>query len=90
MTRDQARGDELQDLTSREVIAEMFHARSSYWHTKMGKCETQSCLDLAHADYLAPNDPNIHFAHDTIFNKYGIQPGHKSIEIRILATNSPP
>ena len=49
----------------------------------MGKCETQNCLDLAHADYLAPDDPNIKKAHEVVFNHYGIRPEHKSIEIRI-------
>jgi hypothetical protein len=52
MTRDQLRGNQLLNFTSREVIGELFHARSAYWHTKMGKCETQSCLDLARAKFL--------------------------------------
>jgi hypothetical protein len=86
MTRDQLRGVELRNLTNREVLGEMFHARSSYWHTKMGKNETQSCLDIARASYLAPDDPNIKGAHEAVFNHYGIKPEYKSIEIDVKPT----
>lgn len=90
MTADQVKGDDLADLTPRKVIGELFSARCSYWHTKMGKCETQSCIDIGRADFLSPNDPNIKAKCEAIFNHYGIKPEYKSIDIRITATNSPP
>jgi hypothetical protein len=56
----------------------------------MGKCETQSCIDLARADFLAPDDPAVQMMHDTIFSHYGIRPEYKSIAICIDSTNSTP
>lgn len=90
MTADQVKGDDLRDLTRRKVIGELFSARCSYWHTKMGKCETQTCIDIERADFLSPDDPAIKTKYEAIFSYYNIRPEYKSIEIRVSSTNSPP
>ena len=82
MTRGQLKGSDLRNLTSREVIGELFFTRTSYWHTKDGKCETQSCLDLSHAHHLAPDDPSINALYQAAFNHYGIKPDQTSIDIK--------
>ena len=82
MTRDQLRGSDLRNLTRREVVGELFFARMSYWHTKDGKCETQSCLDLSRARHLAPDDPRIKAVYQAVFNHYGIKSEYTSIDIR--------
>jgi len=83
MTRDQLKGSDLQDLTNREVVGQLFFARYGYWFTKMGKRETQACLDLSRARHLSPNDPGIKAAHQRVFNFYGIKPEQAAIDIRI-------
>ncbi len=82
MTRDQLTGSDLRNLTHREVVGNIFFARSAYWATKGPERSTQQCLDLSHARYLAPDDPGIKASHQAIFNHYGIRPEHTSIEIK--------
>jgi hypothetical protein len=49
MTRDQVEGTDLQDLSNRQVIAELFFVRRGHWDTLDGECEAQSCIDLERA-----------------------------------------
>jgi hypothetical protein len=83
MARDQLKGTDLRNLSNREVVGELFFGRRGYWDTKDGKCATQSCLDLARARYITPDDPKIAKLYDIIFDHYGIKPENKSIEIDI-------
>ena len=82
MTRDQLTGSDLRNLSSREVIGNIFFARSAYWATKGPTQTTQQCLDLSRARYLAPDDPGIKMSHQKVFDFYGIKPDHTSIEIK--------
>lgn len=84
MTPEQVRGSELRNLTNREVVGQLFFARSGYWQARGGTNQTQRCLDLSHARHLAPDDPAIKASHQAVFSHYGIKPEHTSIEIRIV------
>jgi hypothetical protein len=74
MTRDQLRGSDLRSLTNREVIGELFFARTSYWHGKGADFEGRSRNDLVQAHNLAPDDPGIEALYQHVFNFHGIQP----------------
>jgi hypothetical protein len=76
-------GNQMRNLTRREVVGNLFFARSAHWRTYGGKYETQRCLDIAAARHLAPDDPGIKATHEGLFKAYGIKPEHTKIEIRI-------
>lgn len=82
LTRDQIRGSDLQNLTNREVVGQLFFTRSCYWDTKGPKAENQRCLDLSRARYLSSDDPAIAALHKAVFDYYGIKPEHTAIDIR--------
>jgi hypothetical protein len=75
------RGTDLRNLSNREVIAELFFARRGHWDAIGNKCATQSCIDLARAWYLSPDNPNIASLHKTVFAQLNIKPDYNSIEI---------
>lgn len=76
-------GNQMRNLTRREVVGNLFFARSANWATTGGKCETQRCLDIARARHLTPDDPGIKATQEGLFRAYGIKPEHTSIDIRI-------
>jgi regulator of sirC expression with transglutaminase-like and TPR domain len=76
-------GNQMRNLTRREVLGNLFYARSAHWGTQGGKFKTQQILDLATARHLAPDDPAIKATHEAVFKLYGIKPEHTKIEIRI-------
>ena len=82
-TRDQLRGSDLRNLTNREVIGQLFFARSGHWMMMDGKFENQRCFDLSRAHRLSPDDPGIKSSHLAVFNYYGIRPEVRSVDIRI-------
>jgi hypothetical protein len=82
MTRDQVTSCQLRNLTSREIVGDLFFTRSGYWGQTGGKCETQCCLDLSRARQLSPEDPAIKSQYQSMFDYYHIKPEYKSIEIR--------
>ena len=74
MTADQVRGTDLRNLTNREVVAELFFARSGHWKTQGGKNEGRYCLDLSRARHLAPDNPGIEASHKAVFTFYRLNP----------------
>ena len=81
MTRDQLQGSDLRNLTHREVIGELFFARTSYWHGKGADFESRSRNDLVQAHNLASDDPGIKALYQSVFSFHGIQPA-KSTAIK--------
>lgn len=79
----QLTGNQMRNLTRREVVGNLFFTRSAYWATKGPERKTQQCLDLSRARHLSPDDPGIKATHEAIFNFYGIKPEHTTIDIRI-------
>ena len=82
MTRDQLSGNQMRNLTSKEVVGELFYTRSAYWATKGPSAKTHQCMDLFRARQLSPDDPHIKATYDTVFNFYSITPTDPTIEIR--------
>jgi hypothetical protein len=76
-------GNQMRNLTRREVVANLFFARYAHWGTYRGEYETQSCIDISRARHLAPDDPGIKTTQEAVFKAYGIRPEHTSIDIRI-------
>ena len=83
----QVKGSQLRNLTDREVLGELFFARSGYWELRERYTQTRRCLDLSRARQLAPDDPGIEVLHAAVFSHYGIKPEHQSIEIRVARKN---
>ncbi len=79
-TRARLRGNELRNLTDREVVGELYFTRMSYWHTKGEKYEAQSRGDLAQAHSLAPDDPAIEAAFCAILKGKNAKPQYVSTE----------
>lgn len=79
----QLTGNQMRNLTRREVVGNLFYTRSTYWATKGPEYKTQQCLDLSRARHLAPDDPGIKATYEGIFKFYGIKPEHTAIDIRI-------
>jgi hypothetical protein len=82
MTRKQVIGSDLRNLTSREVMGNLFFARSAYWATKGPEHKIQQCLDLSRARHLSPDDSGIKASHEAIFDFYSIKPEDKSLNIK--------
>jgi regulator of sirC expression with transglutaminase-like and TPR domain len=76
-------GNQMRNLTRCEVVGNLFFARSAHWRTYRGEHETQSCMDIARARHLAPEDPGIKATQEGMYKAYGIRPEHTSIDIRI-------
>jgi regulator of sirC expression with transglutaminase-like and TPR domain len=81
MTREQLKGSDLRNLTRREVVGNLFFARSGYWATKGPEHVAQQCFDLARGRHLAPDDPGISDSYQAIFNSQGIKPQRTPGEI---------
>ena len=76
-------GNQMRNLTRREVVGNLFFARSAHWGGYGGTYETQRCLDLGRASDLAPEDPGIKAMRAAMFKAYGIRPEQTTIDIRI-------
>ena len=74
MTREQLKGSDLRNLTRREVVGNLFFARSGYWATKGPEHVAQQCGDLARARHFAPDDAGISDSYQAIFKSHGIKP----------------
>jgi hypothetical protein len=74
MTRAQVSGNQMRNLTNREVMGNLFYTRSAYWATKGPEHMAQQRSDLARARHLAPDDPAIKTTQQAVFNSYGIKP----------------
>jgi Transglutaminase-like superfamily len=83
LRRDQVKGSDLRNLTTREVVGNLFFTRSCYWATKGGPHERERRRDLAWAHRLAPDDPAIEAAYLTVFNHYRNKPEYSSIDPRL-------
>lgn len=82
MTRAQLVGSQMRNLSRREVIGQMFFARSGFWGFKGRDSVTLQCLDVSRARHLSPDDPGIVELHEKMFRFYGIRPEHSAIDIR--------
>lgn len=69
MTREELRGSELQSLSPREVVGNLFFARSAYWATKGPNYYQRRCRDLCFARQLAPNDEGIQRTAQTVLRQ---------------------
>jgi regulator of sirC expression with transglutaminase-like and TPR domain len=76
-------GNQLRNLTRREVVGNLFFAREGHWASYGGQQEIQRCIDIARALHLAPDDPGIKMKKEALFSAYGIKPEHTSIELKI-------
>jgi Transglutaminase-like superfamily len=83
LRRDQVSGSDLRNLTSREVVGNLFFTRSCYWATKAGPHERERRQDLSRAHQLAPDDPAIQAAYLAVFNLYRNKPEYSSIDPRL-------
>ncbi len=84
MTREQVTGSDLRNLSNREVVGNLFFARSAYWVGKTTNIQTKTrqCFDLSRARYLSPDDPAIKAMYREFFDFYGIKPTDKSPNIK--------
>jgi len=74
MTREHVTGNELQNLSNREVIGSLLYARSAHWVMKAEREYARSWVDLSRAFHLSPNDPAIAKAYQGIFRQFGLKP----------------
>ncbi len=74
LTREQVRGSDLRNLTSREVVGHLLLARSGYWATKGPNHLAQQRHDLALARELAPDDAGIQRSHAAVFKRGSSKP----------------
>ncbi len=74
MTRAQLKGSDLRNLTSREVVGNLFFARSAYWATKGPEHAPEQRRDLSRAALFAPDDPGISKSHQAILNAQNVKP----------------
>lgn len=72
LTKDQLRGSDLQNLSNREVLGQLFFTRSAYWAMSSENSKSRSWFDLSRAFHLAPDDTAIQKAYHAIFTHYGI------------------
>jgi len=82
ITGDHLSGNQLRNLTAREVVAELFFARAGYWIAKGAKYYDQLCADVSRAHQLSPDDPGIRGLYQDVFRSRGATPEHSSIKIR--------
>jgi hypothetical protein len=78
MTSDQLRGSDLRNLTSREVVGELFFTRTSYWHDHGSDFEGRSRADLTRAHELSPDDPSVENTYVGVFRGFRIVPQKSS------------
>jgi hypothetical protein len=74
MTSSQLTGNQMRDLTNREVVGNLLYTRSAYWATKGAEYTARQCADLAWARSLAPDDPAIETTQRAVFNSSGLNP----------------
>ena len=74
MTSSQLTGNQMRDLTNREVVGNLLYTRSAYWATKGTEYTVRQCADLAWARRLAPDDPAIETTQRAVFHSYGLNP----------------
>jgi Transglutaminase-like superfamily len=79
MTREQLRGSELHNLSLREVVGNLFFARSAYWATKGPNCSQRRCRDLYLARQLAPDDDGIQRTTQRVLRQGGFKSDRSSM-----------
>ena len=74
MTKDQVTGNELRNLSNREVVGSLLFIRSSHWVMKPEQEHTRSWMDLSRASQLSPDDQAIAKTYQAISGRYGLKP----------------
>jgi len=74
MTKNQVAGNELRNLSNREVVGSLLFIRSSHWVMKDEQEHTKSWMDLSRAFHLSPDDPAIAKTYQSISGHYGLKP----------------
>lgn len=87
LTRDQLQGSDLRNLTNREVVGQLFFARSVHWLAARIS-RSRSWADLARAFHLAPEDSAIAKTRQAIFNRHQITPEDTFITLKQKEGNS--
>ena len=82
MTREHVTGNELQNLSNREVIGSLLYARSAHWVMKAEREYARSWVDLSRAFRLSPSDPAIATAYHSIFRQFGLKPEHTLADLK--------
>jgi len=73
MTKNQVAGNELRNLSNREVVGNLLFIRSSHWVMKAEQEHTKSWMDLSRALRLSPDDPAIAKTYQSIYGHYGLK-----------------
>ena len=91
LTRERIVGStELQNLSKRQVIGNLFFVRSLHFSSlKPDDLKIKSryveneVYDLSRARYLSPGDPAIQTLHDKVLGYYGVTPEHTSFHAEL-------
>lgn len=81
MMKDQVAGNELRNLSNREVVGGMLFIRSSHWVMKAEQEHTKSWMDLSRAFHLSPDDPAIARTYQSISGHYGLKPDQSMADL---------
>jgi len=84
MKKDQVSGNELRNLSNREVIGSLLFIRSSHWVMKAEQEHTRSWVDLSRAFHLSPEDPAIAKTYAAISGHYGLKPDQSVADLERL------
>ncbi len=84
MTRDQVTGNELRNLSNREVVAGLLFVRSSHWVMKANKERARSWMDLFRALDLSPEEPAIAKTCSAVFGQYRLKPESTLADLRAI------
>jgi len=82
MNREQISGNELRNLSRREVIGTLLFIRSSHWVMKAEQEHGRSWADIERARHLSPEDPAIASTYRNLSRQYAAKrdPGSAQIE----------
>gem|GEM_PF-2223502 len=91
MKREQVSGNELRNLSRREVIGTLLFIRSSHWVMKAEQEHGRSWADIERARHLSPEDPAIASTHRNLSRLYAARMDPGSAEVaRIESALSAP
>jgi hypothetical protein len=82
MTQSQVRGNQLRNLTRREVIGSLLFTRAAYWASQGPQWKARQCRDLSRARQLAPEDPAIEATFEAVLGSGGTNPRQYTVEIK--------
>lgn len=81
MTNQQVQGNELRNLSNREVVGSLLFIRSSHWIMKADQERVRSWVDLSRALHLSPDDQAIAKTYQAISRHYGLKPDQSLAEL---------